>query len=92
MPNKGVVFLYGEITMKCKSCIHANKVNEQLIHCNYFRCVKEDGWIADKGRDSNMAEDILLSSLYGKGVIKAERGETKAFEIKDVDELFSKLN
>ena len=51
MPNMGVVFLYGEITMKCKSCIWANYVNEQVIHCSFYgRCVKEDGWIADKRR------------------------------------------
>ena len=44
-------FLYGEIPMKCKSCIWANKVNEQLIHCSFYkRCVKEDGWIADENR------------------------------------------
>ena len=40
--------------MKCKSCIWANKVNEQLIHCSFYkRCVKEDGWIADVRRGVN---------------------------------------
>ena len=38
---------------KCKSCIHLNIVNERLYHCNYQRCIKEDGWIADKGRGAN---------------------------------------
>ena len=40
-------FLYGEIPMKCKSCIWANKVNRQVTLCPFPKCVKLSGWIAD---------------------------------------------
>ena len=36
--------------MKCMKCDHVKIVNEKQITCPYFRCVKEEGWIADVRR------------------------------------------
>ena len=56
MPNKGVVFLYGEITMKCKSCIWANNINEQVILCPFPNCIMQNGWASERcGANDNRA-------------------------------------